>query len=39
MTSDKGIYAKGEWPKDFAESIIFPIEKKKGAQNLWISAP
>jgi len=28
----KDIHAEGEWPKDFSESIIIPIEKKKGAQ-------
>jgi len=28
----KATYAKEEWPKDFAESIIIPIEKKKAAQ-------
>ena len=26
------IYIRGEWPEDFLESIIIPIEKKSGAQ-------
>ena len=26
------IYICGEWPEDFLESIIIPIEKKSGAQ-------
>jgi uncharacterized membrane protein len=27
----KEIYNKGDWPEDFTEAIIIPIEKKKGA--------
>jgi len=26
------IYIQGEWPQDFPEAIIIPIEKKSGAQ-------
>ena len=26
------IYIRGEWPEDFLESVIIPIEKKSGAQ-------
>ena len=26
------IYATGEWPDDFLDSVIIPIEKKHGAQ-------
>jgi len=26
------IYIRGEWPEDYLESIIIPIEKKSGAQ-------
>lgn len=28
----KEIYSKGDWPEEFTESIIVPIEKKKGAK-------
>jgi len=26
------VYIQGEWPQDFLEAIIIPIEKKSGAQ-------
>jgi len=28
----KYTYKQGEWPQDFLEAIIIPIEKKNGAQ-------
>jgi len=27
------IYEEGQWPKDFVESIVIPIEKKVGAED------
>ena len=33
------IYVTGEWPDDFLDSVIIPIEKKHGAQDCVDSEP